>query len=94
MESMRIEEYLWKPEVLDLLKMDVNLFTCETPIGTIYDEFCQKWWEKNEKHVKQESCGNAWKSCLSNDETNGDSNATQANQERFKGKDVNDGLGN
>ncbi|GKD32671.1 hypothetical protein Tco_1248180, partial [Tanacetum coccineum] len=94
MESLRIKEHVGEPEVFDLLKINVNLFTCKTPIGMIYDEFCRNWWEKNEKHEKQESCGDAWKNYLPNDEINGDINATQANQERFKGMDGKDGLGN
>ncbi|GKB89910.1 hypothetical protein Tco_0962182 [Tanacetum coccineum] len=51
--------------------------------------------ENNEKHEKKESCEDAWKNYLHNDEgINGDSNATQVNQEGFKAMDVNDGLGN
>nr|GEV76123.1 hypothetical protein [Tanacetum cinerariifolium] len=89
MERIKIDEYVVEPEMFDLFKKDVNLFICDTPIGTIYDEFFQNWWEK------QESSEDAWKNYIPNDEgINEDSNATQANQERFKPMDVNDDFGN
>ncbi|GKB22049.1 hypothetical protein Tco_0855972 [Tanacetum coccineum] len=92
MESLSIEEYVGEPKESDLLKIDVNLFTCNASIRMIYDEFFRNWWEKNEK---QESREDTWKNYLHNDEgINGDSNATRENQERFKAMDVNDGLGN
>nr|GEU83532.1 hypothetical protein [Tanacetum cinerariifolium] len=51
--------------------------------------------EKKEKQEKQESSEDAWKNYIPNDEgINGDSNATQANQERFKPMDVNNDFGN
>nr|GEU80212.1 hypothetical protein [Tanacetum cinerariifolium] len=51
--------------------------------------------EKKEKQGKQESSEDAWKNYLPNDEgINGDSNATQANKERFKPMDVNDDFWN
>ncbi|GJX94210.1 hypothetical protein Tco_0348796 [Tanacetum coccineum] len=33
------EEYKVESKVFDLLKIDVDLFTCDTPLGTIFDEF-------------------------------------------------------
>nr|GEV22086.1 hypothetical protein [Tanacetum cinerariifolium] len=58
------------------------------------EEYVEKK-EKKEKQGKQESSEDAWKNYLPNDEgINGDSNATQANQERFKPMDVNDDFRN
>nr|GEV76515.1 hypothetical protein [Tanacetum cinerariifolium] len=35
------EEYKVESEVFDLLKIDVNLFTCNTPLRNIFNEFSQ-----------------------------------------------------
>ncbi|GJY63573.1 hypothetical protein Tco_0465033 [Tanacetum coccineum] len=39
MERITIKEYEIESEVFDLLKIDLDLFTCDTPLGTIFDEF-------------------------------------------------------
>ncbi|GJR84703.1 hypothetical protein Tco_0155488 [Tanacetum coccineum] len=35
------EEYKVESEVFDLINIDVDLFTCDTPLGMIFDEFSQ-----------------------------------------------------
>ncbi|GJW01820.1 hypothetical protein Tco_1557071 [Tanacetum coccineum] len=35
------EEYKVESEVFDLLRINVDLFTCDTPLRTIFDEFSQ-----------------------------------------------------
>ncbi|GJW58850.1 hypothetical protein Tco_0105581 [Tanacetum coccineum] len=39
MERITIKEYEVESEVFDLLKIDLDLFTCNTPLGIIFDEF-------------------------------------------------------
>ncbi|GKC27684.1 hypothetical protein Tco_1034978 [Tanacetum coccineum] len=39
MERITIKEYELESEVFDLLKIDLDLFTYDTPLGTIFDEF-------------------------------------------------------
>ncbi|GKE66134.1 hypothetical protein Tco_1520295 [Tanacetum coccineum] len=39
MERITIKEYKIGSEVFDLLKIDLDLFTYDTPLGTIFDEF-------------------------------------------------------
>ncbi|GKE38454.1 hypothetical protein Tco_1461859 [Tanacetum coccineum] len=39
MERITINKYEIESEVLDLLKIGLGLFTCDTPLGIIFDEF-------------------------------------------------------
>ncbi|GJS49258.1 hypothetical protein Tco_0599379 [Tanacetum coccineum] len=39
MERITIKEYELESEVFDLLKIDLDLFTCNTPLGMIFDVF-------------------------------------------------------
>ncbi|GKB67181.1 hypothetical protein Tco_0928593 [Tanacetum coccineum] len=49
MDRVISNEYKEEPETLDLLVKDVNLLNCDTPLETVYDEFCQHGWGKNEE---------------------------------------------
>ncbi|GJV49130.1 reverse transcriptase domain-containing protein [Tanacetum coccineum] len=49
MDRVISNEYKEEPETLDLLVKDVNLLNYDTPLETVYDEFCQHGWGKNEE---------------------------------------------
>ncbi|GJY96321.1 hypothetical protein Tco_0513231 [Tanacetum coccineum] len=49
MEKITKYECKVESEMLNLFKINVKLFTYDTPLGTIYDEFCQNWWETKEE---------------------------------------------
>ncbi|GJV64766.1 hypothetical protein Tco_1475594 [Tanacetum coccineum] len=46
MERITIKEYEIESEVFDLLKIDLDLFTCDTPLGTLFDEFTRLKYER------------------------------------------------
>ncbi|GKB17454.1 hypothetical protein Tco_0851377 [Tanacetum coccineum] len=85
MEKVTKDEDTGEFKMLGLLKIDVNLFTSDTPLRTIYDEFCQGWWGKNEEEGSSEE---AWRNYVPNKEWKhleqtrmNDGNTIQANQE-------------
>ncbi|GJU90365.1 hypothetical protein Tco_1302788 [Tanacetum coccineum] len=65
MEKVTKDEHKGESETLNLLKIDVNLFTSDTPLRMIYDEFFQGWWGKKEEEGSSEG---AWSNYVPNEE--------------------------